>query len=150
MMKLVTAMLIAAGAVAHAQLPIPAVYDEWRRVTLDGVVTRVEWVNPRAYVFVDVLDDYPPLGWYQIVQRERNRFLLRAVPAPRRHLNRDELRRVLDQGLRRFGLAGLVEFDIEITNRLAPDPKSGKLKRITSRLGPPDGIKDGRMASAVA
>ena len=40
----------------HAQLPVPAVYDEWRRVTLDGIVTRVEWVNPRAYVFVDVRD----------------------------------------------------------------------------------------------
>ena len=46
--------LIAAGAVVHAQLPVPAVYEEWRRITLDGIVTRVEWTNPRAYVFVDV------------------------------------------------------------------------------------------------
>ena len=54
MRQLVLGALIVAGAVVHAQLPVPAVYDEWRRVTLDGVVTRVEWANPRAYVFVDV------------------------------------------------------------------------------------------------
>ena len=54
MNKLVVGMLIVAGAVMHAQLPVPALYDEWRQVTLDGVVTRIEWANPRAYVFVDV------------------------------------------------------------------------------------------------
>jgi Family of unknown function (DUF6152) len=54
MKRLVIGALIAAGAVVQAQLPVPALYDEWRRVTLDGVVTRVAWANPRAYVFVDV------------------------------------------------------------------------------------------------
>jgi hypothetical protein len=53
MKRLILATLFT-GSVVHAQLPVPALYDEWRRVTLDGVVTRVEWTNPRAYVFVDV------------------------------------------------------------------------------------------------
>ena len=102
---------------------------------------RYRQVHP--YVFIDVLDEYPPLGWYQIVQRERNRFLLRAVPAPGRRLGREELHAVLQRGLRRFGLADLVQFEVEITTELTPDPNSGKLKRITSCVGPPDSLRRG-------
>ena len=56
MKPLVLGMLIATGVVVRAQLPVPLLYDEGRRITLDGIVTRIEWVNPRAYVFVDVRD----------------------------------------------------------------------------------------------
>ncbi|HLK51723.1 MAG TPA: DUF6152 family protein [Bryobacteraceae bacterium] len=46
-------ILFAIGALAqHA-----ATYDSERRVTLQGPVTRIEWVNPRAYLFVDVRDN---------------------------------------------------------------------------------------------
>ncbi|HXG12825.1 MAG TPA: hypothetical protein VNK04_23915 [Gemmataceae bacterium] len=109
---------------------------------------RYRQVHP--YVFVDVLDDYPPIGWYQIIQEERNRFLLRASPAPGRSLSRDELGAILEKGLRRFGLHDLVEFAIEITDRLGPDPRSGKLKRITSRVGPPHPLGHPAPVPAVA
>lgn len=33
-----------------------AVYDTERQVRLEGAVTRVEWVNPSAFVFIDVRD----------------------------------------------------------------------------------------------
>jgi hypothetical protein len=33
-----------------------AVYDTDRQIRLDGAVTRVEWVNPRAFLFIDVRD----------------------------------------------------------------------------------------------
>jgi Family of unknown function (DUF6152) len=33
-----------------------AVYDSDRQVRLEGAVTRVEWVNPSAFVFIDVRD----------------------------------------------------------------------------------------------
>jgi hypothetical protein len=33
-----------------------ATYDDDRKVTLEGIVTRVEWVNPRAFVFVNARD----------------------------------------------------------------------------------------------
>jgi phenylacetate-coenzyme A ligase PaaK-like adenylate-forming protein len=111
---------------------------------VEGRTDEVVWIRDgdrfrpvHPFMFVDVLDEYPPLGWYQIVQQERNRFVLRAAPAPGQRLGGDELRRVLQQGLRRFHLADRVRFDIEITDRLAPDPRSGKLKRVTSRIGPP-------------
>ena len=112
---------------------------------VEGRSDEVVWIREgehyrkvHPYVFVDALDDYPAVGWYQIIQRERNRFLLRAAPAPGRHLAREELHQVLERGLRHFGLAGLVEFEVEITDQLGPDPKSGKLKRITSEIGPPE------------
>ena len=31
-------------------------YDTERQVRLEGPVTRVEWVNPRAFLFIDVRD----------------------------------------------------------------------------------------------
>ena len=89
------------------------------------------------YVFVDVLDQYPAVGWYQVIQTERNRFLLRAAPAPGRQISVPDLEHVIHQGLEHFGLANLVHADIEIAPDLIPNPQSGKLKRITSHIGPP-------------
>src|SRR5262249_224579 len=91
------------------------------------------------YVFVDVLDQYPAVGWYQVIQTERNRFLLRATAAPGRQISVAELKRVIDEGLHHFGLANVLQIDIEIATDLVPNPQSGKLKRITSRIGPPPG-----------
>jgi hypothetical protein len=54
---LLTLTIAAAAAIPlGAQLPVPAVYDDDRQIRLEGVVTRVEWVNPRAYLFVNVRD----------------------------------------------------------------------------------------------
>ena len=110
MKKFVLGALVAAGAVVHAQLPVPAVYDEWRRITIDGVVTRVEWANPRAYVFVDVREaggtasgstvsnwaieigsplDLEQRGWSRTTVRTGDSVSVEAVPA------RDNAKRAL-------------------------------------------------------
>ena len=97
MKQLLLGILIAAGAVVHAQLPVPAVYDEWRRVMLDGVVTRVEWVNPRAYVVIDVREaggavsrwaieignplDLEARGWSRTTVRTGDGVIIEAMPA---------------------------------------------------------------------
>jgi uncharacterized protein DUF6152 len=54
-------LLLAAGltiaavpAVAHHSLY--AVFDEEQTVTLKGVVSKVEWVNPHVYLYIDVPD----------------------------------------------------------------------------------------------
>jgi len=39
-----------------AQKPYVATYDVTRSLRLQGAVTRVEWTNPRAFLFVDVKD----------------------------------------------------------------------------------------------
>jgi hypothetical protein len=52
-------VLIAAvlGATSlSAQRPASATYDSERQIHLEGAVTRIDWVNPRAFVFVDVRD----------------------------------------------------------------------------------------------
>jgi hypothetical protein len=154
--------LIAAGAVVHAQLPVPAVYDEWRRVTLDGVVTRVEWVNPRAYVFVDVREgggavsnwaieignplDLEERGWSRATVRIGDSVSVEAMPA------RDNTRR-----------ARLVSFSTtrpraQVFSGRAPAAKAipvvaGATPRWPDgqvRLGPPAGRKGYWGASSVA
>jgi phenylacetate-CoA ligase len=112
---------------------------------VDGRKDEVVWIRDgdrfrqiHPYVFVDVLDERPEVGWYQIIQEDRNRFRLRASPAPERNLTRSDLQGIMDRGLRRFGLADLVEFDVEVSDDVAPDIMSGKLKRIMSRIGPPE------------
>jgi hypothetical protein len=61
-MKRAAALVLIAAAVVTSEVRLPAqlsraaIYDDDRRVTLEGPVTRVEWVNPRAFVFVNVED----------------------------------------------------------------------------------------------
>jgi len=40
---------------AHAHHSF-AMFDKAKRVTLEGVVSKVEWANPHVYVFIDVPD----------------------------------------------------------------------------------------------
>ena len=42
------------GMVTHAHHSIAAVYDSSQQVTIEGVVTRVEFVNPHPLVTIDV------------------------------------------------------------------------------------------------
>ena len=48
--------LLGAATTVAAQRPFVATYDATRQIKLEGAITRVEWVNPRAFLFVDVKD----------------------------------------------------------------------------------------------
>jgi hypothetical protein len=48
--------LACAGSLAFAQESFTAAYDSSRQVTLKGPVARIAWVNPHAYLFIDVRD----------------------------------------------------------------------------------------------
>src|SRR3954471_4836110 len=51
-----TLVAVAAAAVVSAQKPYVATYDAARSIRLQGAITRIEWVNPRAFLFIDVKD----------------------------------------------------------------------------------------------
>jgi hypothetical protein len=61
-MRLVSTLAIAIGALC-CSLPLlahhsfAAEYDSRKTITVHGVVQKVAWVNPHAYVWVDVKDD---------------------------------------------------------------------------------------------
>ena len=42
---------------AHAHHAFSAQYDSTKPVKLEGVVTKIEWLNPHAYFFIDVIDE---------------------------------------------------------------------------------------------
>ena len=47
--------LLASTASAHHSFP--AQYHANQQVTLEGTITKVEWMNPHAYFYVDVVDE---------------------------------------------------------------------------------------------
>src|SRR5215468_1154135 len=47
---------LSSAAPMLSQRPFSATYDSSRQVKLQGVVTRLEWVNPTAFLFIDVRD----------------------------------------------------------------------------------------------
>lgn len=49
-------LMVLMSVVAWAQQTSPATYDSTRKVKLQGSVTKIDWVNPRAYFFMDVTD----------------------------------------------------------------------------------------------
>jgi hypothetical protein len=48
--------LLLVTAKTSAQRSFTAAYDSSRKVTLEGSVTKLEWVNPRAFLFLNVRD----------------------------------------------------------------------------------------------
>src|SRR5437868_3306116 len=52
-------MKLALAILAAGQLFAQISYDSTKSVHLQGPVTRIEWVNPRAYIFIEV----PTANW---------------------------------------------------------------------------------------
>ena len=56
MKQLIFALVLSTVPVAMAHHSFAAEYDGKKPVTLKGVVTKVEWMNPHVYFFIDVED----------------------------------------------------------------------------------------------
>jgi hypothetical protein len=53
----VAAMVLLAALPSFAHHAFAAEYDASKPVTLKGVVTKIEWMNPHAWFYIDVKDD---------------------------------------------------------------------------------------------
>ena len=53
---ILAALLLVAAVPSEAHHSFATEYDSARPVTVTGVVTRIEWTNPHAYIYVDVTD----------------------------------------------------------------------------------------------
>ena len=113
--------------------------------SVEGRTDEVVWIQEgegyrsvHPYLLLDPLDEYPDVGWYQIVQVERNGFQLRAASAPGKKLEAASLKRVMQARLARCHLDQLIQFEVIIDEQIAPDPKTGKLRRIVSKVGRPE------------
>jgi hypothetical protein len=55
--------LALAAVTATAHHPIYGKFDQTRMQTLEGVVTKVDWRNPHAHIFMNVVDDGETANW---------------------------------------------------------------------------------------
>jgi hypothetical protein len=53
----VLAGLVAAAAPGYAHHSFAAEFDAGKPIKLAGTVTKVEWTNPHAWIYIDVMDD---------------------------------------------------------------------------------------------
>lgn len=52
----ITTACLAAAAPVRAHHSFGVIFDETKPVTLTGTVTRIEWTNPHAHLYMDVKD----------------------------------------------------------------------------------------------
>ena len=61
-------LFIGSHVIAHHS---PAKFDQERDLTLEGVVTRVEWVNPHVYIYVETENVGEEVTWVIEAQSPR-------------------------------------------------------------------------------
>jgi hypothetical protein len=59
-------VLLAGSSVARAHHSFDAEYDSKKPITVTGYVTKLDWLNPHAFVFIDVKDEQGVVKNYKI------------------------------------------------------------------------------------
>jgi phenylacetate-coenzyme A ligase PaaK-like adenylate-forming protein len=86
-------------------------------------------------VFLHALEYSREVREWQAIQEEPNRVRLRLELLPGADLNREKIRRSLNEQLSMFDLKHLIDIQLETVPAIRPDPKTGKLNRLVSRVG---------------
>ncbi|MBV9507965.1 MAG: hypothetical protein JO323_23490 [Acidobacteriia bacterium] len=148
---LILAFVSSAAVPAFCQPALSTIYDSDRQIKLQGPVTRVEWVNPRAYLFLDVRDaagttanwavDFGnPLelernGWKQSALRIGDIVTVEGVPA------RGEARQMLAKSVVLNGLGKRLFAPSSARRTQAAAPPAPRWPDRQIRLGPAPGEK---------
>ncbi len=61
----VTAILLA-GTPALAHHSFAAEYDAQKPITISGIVTKVDWINPHAYIYIETKDEAGKVSNFKI------------------------------------------------------------------------------------
>jgi phenylacetate-CoA ligase len=83
-------------------------------------------------------DAIPEIRAWQAVQRERNNIDIALQLLPDTSLSATTARQALVAKLKDLGLPPGVTVDVRIVGSLPPDPTTGKLRRMISKVGPPE------------
>jgi hypothetical protein len=57
------AVVLLAGIPTFAHHSVSAEFDLSKRITLEGRITKIEWMNPHVYLYVDVSADGKTSNW---------------------------------------------------------------------------------------
>jgi phenylacetate-coenzyme A ligase PaaK-like adenylate-forming protein len=77
---------------------------------------------------------------YQLVQTKRNEFTFYYVPAGDGTEIDDDVRKGMEEGMRKIGLAGRIKLDFSRVGNIARDCRSGKVRQLMSLVGAPDDL----------
>jgi len=55
--------ILATASVLSAHHSVAGQFDESKSVTLKGVISKVDWVNPHIYLYIDVKDGNETVTW---------------------------------------------------------------------------------------
>ena len=55
--------VVATASVLSAHHSVAGQFDESKSVTLKGVISKVDWVNPHIYLYIDVKDGAETVTW---------------------------------------------------------------------------------------
>jgi phenylacetate-coenzyme A ligase PaaK-like adenylate-forming protein len=93
-------------------------------------------------IFLEVMYRCFDVAEFQFVQTDWTKFELRVAPIPGRQIDVASIRQRLYQALQQAQLHNLLQVDIFPVAEIRPDPVSGKMKRMQTRLPPPPGMAD--------
>jgi hypothetical protein len=117
---------------------------------VEGRAAEIFWVHDgsrhrmvHAALFHSAIDSLGDIREWQAVQHERNRVEIRLELMPDNSFAARSGEAILRSAFAESGLPNTVAVDVRIVPALLPDSKTGKMRRMMSEVGPPDGITAG-------
>lgn len=92
-------------------------------------------------VFKNAFDYAREVREWQAIQVERNRFLVQVELLPGHSFDEFHLRREMERQLDMYRFREIVTVATKVVERLGPDPRTGKFRRIVSQIGPPSDLE---------